>query len=280
MKKLAVFLMTGILAGMTFVGCDLMGPTDDSPTCNFKDVAVSSDVTAGGGAVSVTGTLEGSAEISKVAIKILTNSGSAASGFTTPYDDVKKEKLNLKTDLDLKISAGSNVTAGTYKLEITATVDGEEFTTTVSFTVEGPSGTALTENDGIISNVAGPDQGAFNLVDGERVSSSASATTKDLLDLSIAGEGFAGELGSGNGSKFAMATSDDYTNATDVSVAALAASASLNEVDVSTVGTVFVVKLGGSRGSAIVKITSYDATAGGSTGNNKGEVEFSYKITD
>ena len=245
-------------------------------------MSIASDVTAGGGAVHVNGELKGSEDITDVSVSVLTSSGATASGFTTPYDAVVKDKLDLEDDLDLKISAASSVTAGTYKLKITATVGGTEFSTEISFIVNaGSTGTSLTEKtNGIISNIHGPDEGAFNLVDGERVSASATSTTKDLLDLSVVTEGFKGELGSDNGSTFVVATEADYTNATDVSVKALAATATATKVTISTVGTVFAVKLGNSRGYAIVKITSYDETAGGSTGNNKGEVEFSYKYTD
>jgi hypothetical protein len=281
MNRLLKLVVGTSIITTVFFGCDLLNPSS-GPTCDFKDVQVSGDVTAGGGAVQVTGTLDGSADISDVAVEITTNAGAATTGFTTPYDAVTKDKLNLKDDLHLKISAASSVTAATYKMTITATVEETEFSTTVTFTVKsGSTGTALTEKtDGIISNLWGPDQGAFNLVDGVRVSSTADSTKKDLLDLSVVTEGFKGELGSANGSTFATATAADYTGATDVSVAALAASASATKIAVSTVGTVFVVKLGGGRGFAIVKITSYDATAGGSTANNKGEVEFSYKFTD
>ena len=278
-------LMKSILAGSFvvagFIGCDLVNPTD-TPTCDFNDMSIPSDVTTGGGAVQVNGELKGSEDITDVAVAVLNSSGSAASGFTTPYDAVVKEKLDLENDLHLKISAASSVTAGTYKLKITATVGGTEFSTEISFTVKtGSTGIALTEKtNGIISNIFGPDQGAFNLVDGERVSASSASTTKDLLDLSLVGEGFKGELGSDNGSTFVVADAADYTNATDVSVKALAGTATATKVAVSTVGTVFAVKLGNSRGYAIVKITSYDETAGGSTGDNKGEVEFSYKFTN
>ena len=281
MNSLVKSILAGSIVAAGFVGCGLLNPSE-TPTCDFNDMSIASDVTAGGGAVHVTGELKGSEDITDVSVSVLTSSGATASGFTTPYDAVVKDKLDLEDDLDLKISAASSVTAGTYKLKITATVGGTEFSTEISFIVNaGSTGTSLTEKtNGIISNIHGPDEGAFNLVDGERVSASATSTTKDLLDLSVVTEGFKGELGSDNGSTFVVATEADYTNATDISVKALAATATATKVTISTVGTVFAVKLGNSRGYAIVKITRYDETAGGSTGNNKGEVEFSYKYTD
>jgi hypothetical protein len=276
MKQLMKLLVAGIVCGIGFVGCGLSPTETTTPTITLDAI---SDIDVGT-TKTVTGKVTAGEVITSLAYKIEDANGTAVSTITYegPSSSTTKE-IEFKDNDAIKIKVSPSATAGDYKLVITA-VAGSTIDAKFDFKVKGSTGTALTEKtDGVISNVQGLDKGAFDLVTGTRIGSTEAATSKDLLDLSIAGQGFAGKLGSGNSSTFATATTDNYTSATNVSVKALATSATLTEVTVSTVGTVFVVKLGSSRGYAIVKITSYDATGGSSTGNNKGEVHFSYKFT-
>jgi hypothetical protein len=277
MKRFLGWVVVGLMAGFGMVGCNLLGPTEEtSPTITLDDIG-SIDV---GTFKNIEGKVTAGEEITQIQYEITTATGGSVSTITVEGpSSSSSDKIEFKDNDAIKITVSSSASAGDYLLKITATA-GVTSSAEFDFTVTGSSAVTLTEKSGMIANIFGPDTGAFNLVDGKRVSASASDNTKDLMDLSLVGEGFAGELGSGNGAKFATATASDYTNATDVSVPDLAADADLDEIDVSTVGTVFVVKLGNSRGYAIVKITSYDADAGASTGENKGEVEFTYKFTD
>lgn len=286
MKRLIGLAVAGTMAGMLVVGCDLLSNPVDDDTCEIKLTTFSS-ITADS-YTYLEATIDANVEITAVTVTV-TKDGEAVDD---DLIDIQKEalpsgekKIDIEEngEMEIMINVADDACDGEYVLTLSATAGSAEASKSNTFTVSDGrdcSATALTEKSGMIANIFGPDTGAFNLVDGKRVSSSAASTTKDLMDLSLVGEGFAGELGSGNGAKFATASASDYTNATDVSVPALAADAEMDEVDVSTVGTVFVVKLGNSRGYAIVKITSYDEDAGASTGENKGEVEFVYKFTD
>ena len=277
MKRFLAWTMAGLMAGLGMVGCDLLGPAEDtSPTITLDEIG-SIDA---GTFKNIKGKVTASEDITQIKYEITTATGGSVSTITVEGpSSASSDKIEFKDNNAIKINVSSSATAGDYLLKITATA-GVTSSAEFDFTVNGSSAVTLTEKSGMIANIYGPDTGSFDLVNGKRIAADASDAAKDLMDLSLKGEGFAGKVGSGNGATFATASASDYTDATDVSVKALAAAAGLSEVSISSVGTVFVVKLGSSRGYAIVKVTSYDATAGGSTGANKGEMEFVYKYTD
>ncbi|MBN1309248.1 MAG: hypothetical protein JXA18_15090 [Chitinispirillaceae bacterium] len=276
MNRLLKSILAGSVVAAGFTGCGLLDATEEeTPTITIESIG-SIDV---GTFKNVEGEVEAGEAITSISYEITDDDGNEVSTITVSGPSSSSDdKIEFKDNNAIKITVSNSATAGDYKLKITVTA-GSTVDASFNFSVSGSGGTALTEKTGTISNIYGPDKGAFNLVDGERMGTSDDDAEKDLMDLSLVGEGFAGELGSGNGTKFAAASAADYTSATDVSVKALAASASAEEIAIDDVGKVFVAKLGNSRGYAIVKITRYAPTEGPSTGENKGEADFSYKFT-
>ena len=279
MKKfLALLGVVGMVA--MWSGCGLTNP---SGTTNV-DITISTigAVVAGGAAGSVEGTIKADSIITSVAMTVLNSSDAdVTTGFTVSFTSgyTGKKSVNLKDDMSTTVAAKTGTAGGTYKLKITASAGSVTSSSTKEFTVTGGSALlAVTASDGKIANVMGPDLGAYDLVNSARVASSGAASSKDLLDLSLAGQGFAGSIGTGNGAKFAAATATDYTGATAASVKTLGDAATASTIAIAA-NTVFAVKLGNSRGYAIVKILTYDPNAGASTGNNKGEATFEYKFT-
>lgn len=277
MNRFLNYAVVGLIAGMGMVGCGLLGPEEEtSPTITLDEIG-SINV---GTYKNVEGKVTAGEDITSISYEITTPTGGSVSTIEVEGpSSSSSDKIEFKDNNMIKITVTNSATAGDYVLKISATA-GVTSSAEFDFTVTGSGAMALTEKTGMIANIKGPDLGSYDLVEGERIASTGSATVKDLMDMSLAGEGFAGKVTSGNGAKFATASASDYSDATDVSVKDLAADADLDEISVSTVGTVFVVKLGSSRGYAIVKVTGYDADAGASTGDNKGEMEFSYKFTD
>ena len=273
MKKLLGLVCAGAVLAM-MNGCGLVNPTA-APT-----ITISAIGSIGAGTFkNVTGTIKADQAITAVSYSITTAAGGAASGITASgptYSNTNSMDLSGNNSVVINVSASA--AAGSYKLVISATA-GATAEASFDFTVSGGSSAlAVTGTNCMIANIMGPDIGAYDLVNNARVPSTGSATAKDLMDLSRAGQGFAGALGTGNGTVFAAATSTDYTNATAASVKALANAATASSIAIAA-NTVFVVKLGSSRGYAIVKILTYDPNAGASTGNNLGEATFEYKFT-
>jgi hypothetical protein len=273
MKKLLGLVCAGAVVAM-MSGCGLVNP-QSTPTITI-DAIGSIDV---GTYKDVTGKIEASEAITSVSYSVTTSADAAASGITVTGPTSSSTKtLNFTATSPVKITVASTAAAGSYKLKISATA-GATGEGTFNFTVAGGATLlAVTASDGKIANVMGPDLGAYDLVNSARVASSGAASSKDLLDLSLAGQGFAGSIGTGNGAKFAAATATDYTGATAASVKTLGDAATASTIAIAA-NTVFAVKLGNSRGYAIVKILTYDPNAGASTGNNKGEATFEYKFT-
>ncbi len=273
MNKLCAVL-TVALVGVAMTGCGLTDPEETStPEITLDNI---SDIDVGTNR-EIIGEIKAGEAITAISYAILNDADMDVSNkfdIDGPSSD-GSDKIEFD-DGNFKIKPVS-ATAGDYKLEITVTA-GSTVSATFPFKVKGTAAVTLTEEDGMIANITGPDTGSFDLVEGKRIPAGADDDSKDLADLSVAGEGFSGSLESKNGGMFVSATASDYANATDVSVKALAENALGSEVDVSSVGTVFAMKLGNGRGYAIVKITSYDEDAG--SGSNKGEVEFSYKFTE
>jgi hypothetical protein len=273
MKKLAALLCAGTVMAM-MSGCGLTDPVS-APTVTIAAIgSINSGTTK-----HVTGKIEAGAAITSISYSITDATGAATTGATVTGPTANNSKTQEFTDSDPIVITAT--TAGDYKLVINVTANATG-SGTFAFTITGvlPVLLPVKASDGKIENIAGPGMGAYDLVTSTRIASSGAASDKDLLDLSIAGDGFKGEIGSGNGSTFAAASATDYTNATAATVKTLATAATATKIAISSgAGTVFVVKLGSSRGYAIVKILSYDATAGGSTGNNKGVATFEYKFT-
>lgn len=277
LKKLALTASMSLLAiGMT--GC--LGDSDSSA----PELTISGDMASSvkaGESIPVLGEVESEAGIKAIELVFdnanLTSEQLALVSKGTSSDD--------DAILSTSIEAAEDACNGEYSVEITAVdEDDKKAIVSVSFSVTdgvdcGEAVVLAEKTDGMIYNVSGLEKGAFDLVTGALVGASEEGTTKDLLDISVGGEGFAKTLSSGNGAMFVAADPDfSYADATDKSVMdAFEAGSAVETTAVLAVDDVVIVKLGADRevAYAVLKITKVDVDAG--EGNNTGVIEFSYK---
>jgi hypothetical protein len=273
MKKLLGLLCAGAVAAM-ISSCGLTNPVG-APTITISAIGAIN----AGTIKNVTGNIKADQAITSVSYSITDANGGAVSTITVTGPTASNtNSMDLSGNNSVVINVSASAASGSYKLKISATASATA-DASFDFTVNGGSSQlTVTGTNCMIANIAGPEIGSYDLVNNVAVPASGSAGAKDLQDQSQAGQGFAGELGSGNGAVFAAATSTDYTNATTASVKTLANAATASTIAIAA-NTVFVVKLGNSRGYAIVKIDTYDPNAGTSTAGNLGEATFEYKFT-
>lgn len=275
MKKLLSLLGVGMLVAM-WSGCGVTNPAS-SVTITIDAIGA---VAVGGGAGQVTGKIETDSVLTLVTMKVLSGSTDVTSKFTVSFTSAYqgKKSADLKTDMSTTITALSTATAATYTLSITAEAGSITSTSTKDFTVTGNADPLLTvTGSGTVFNLIGPSAGAYDLVLGANVSSSGSATTKDLKDITtIAAPEFSGALSSGNATLFAVSTTAAYDAATKTTVKTAGDAAALTTTAALRANDVVVAKLGGSRGYAIIKVTAY--TPDGAS-DNVGKLEFEYKFT-
>lgn len=133
-----------------------------------------------------------------------------------------------------------------------------------------------------ISNIKGPNSGAFNLLTLTNQAASSSAAGKDMIDHDSTTATWDKAFFAGTSSTTYVKISSpfDYANATDVSIAlAYAAGTALStQLDVVT-GDMFVAKVRGVNNSfVLIKVTSISDESGPTGPGNNGEfMEFSVK---
>lgn len=181
----------------------------------------------------------------------------------------------------MTLAAPNGVANGTYKLTLKASNSSGSVTSSTTFTVGGGStGTATTLHSGAkVANVNGVDTGAYDLINGVRVSARSSDATKDLKDLTLATEIFDGALGSGNGATFVKASSSfDFSGATKESISnAFNAGTASATTAVPSVGDIYLVKTTRSGTVYYIAIKFTNVTAGSATANT-GSVTFDYRV--
>lgn len=142
---------------------------------------------------------------------------------------------------------------------------------------------ATSSTDGVVYNLTGPDQGAYDLLKGEGVSESSPNASKDLADF--AAEDFTTKLFSANGAYFI----EGIEGLTYSTSAGEVADFSVEFKDVASdktaaleVGDIVIVLLNDDRGAtaelALIEITA--VTEDSDTDTNDGSIEFKYKLID
>jgi len=151
MKKLSVFLMTGILAGMSFIGCDLLGPSDedaDEVTITLtKFTSIES-----GSYQQIEATVDANVEITAVNISITKDGAEVDEDLIEvekPNTPTGEKKLELKSggDMDVKVKVSTDACNGDYVFTITAIAGTAQSTKTNDFTITDGNdctGTAIT----------------------------------------------------------------------------------------------------------------------------------------
>lgn len=142
---------------------------------------------------------------------------------------------------------------------------------------------ATSSKDGVVYNVTGPDQGAYDLLKGEGVSLTSPNASKDLADGEA--EDFTTKFFTANGAYFI----EDIEGLTYSTSAGEVADFSVEFEDVASdetaaleVGDVVIVLLNEDRGAtaelALIEITAVTEDSDADT--NDGSIEFKYKLID
>jgi hypothetical protein len=132
---------------------------------------------------------------------------------------------------------------------------------------------------GEIYNVSGAEKGSFDLDNNEALSSvTADTANRELVDLSVAGEGLSKSWEGKNGTKLAKANSYDYANATGVSLVEAASTVTWGS-SVTSIAVGDIILASWANNIAAIKITEVDTTVGESTLGNTGVIRFEYKKT-
>lgn len=223
------------------------------------------------------------------------------------YNITSNEKLELftassnllgDTDQEIDDFGGDHSTSGTVTFHIPTTGLSDGGSIVYSFYAEDKDGatygdsktitvstsapvtdTPMTDaQTGVINNLIGASQGAWDLVANAGVSSSGDAADKDIANTTTTGstapETFETEWEALNATMFVMDAGFDYANATvEAATAAFAAGTATATVSGVANGDVYVAKLRGGDDYAVIRITNVDVT----TDNNDDKIEFEYK---
>ncbi|MBI4646354.1 MAG: hypothetical protein HY738_07125 [Bacteroidia bacterium] len=137
----------------------------------------------------------------------------------------------------------------------------------------------VTTHTGVIWNLIGPNQGAWDLVANVGLSSGASSTLKDMKNTTTVASPapyiFNNEWTAMNTTLFVKNNSFDYINTTLYSVvdAAYNAGSPVSTVSNVAVNDIYIVKLRGTSDYAVLKVTNITLTSS----DNLDKIDFEYK---
>jgi hypothetical protein len=136
MNKLFTVSVAALGLGLSFMGCDLLGPAD-ADSVDITLGAIPAITSASNQAVS--GNVDANVEITSITPVIKDASGVTVTTITISKNNVDntKKKIDLKTDLALTLVVGAQTCNGTYTLELTAVAGTASTTKSASFTVSG-----------------------------------------------------------------------------------------------------------------------------------------------
>jgi hypothetical protein len=185
MKKLLTLLFVGALISM-WNGCtdDPLGATNITITID----AIAAIVAGSNGSSEVSGEIDSDEDITGVTLKVLDASDvDVSTNFVIDYISsgfTVKKKVDLKTDLAIKVKANAGTAAGIYKFQITA-ISGEYSTTSArEFTVT--SGNSLVEATALLGNTANSNAGSIDLDNGTTYDKTAAASQVGSIDICFA----------------------------------------------------------------------------------------------
>ncbi len=270
MKNLKIFALMLVVGAVVFSGCGKDDP--EGPT-----LTISANVTEAweNDTIIFTYSVASNEELKLLsyttsAPNIVANGEVALSG-----NSVSNETLEVKLP-STGITNNSSIT-----FTFTATdKDGEEWgdTKEITITLKEPAaaGTVLAyENTaGVIWNLIGPNQGAWDLVANVGKSSTDADADKDMINTSTVSLGWVNAWTAGNSTMFVKDNSFDYAAGTleDAQTAYSNGSASAT-VTTPAVGDIYIAKLRGGSDYAVIKITGVTETAS----DNLDNIAFSYK---
>jgi len=295
-KKLALVALTAA----ALIGCETTGSTE-SKELAVTNVSISSETAKANDNVKLTFSVESEVELTGVdfVFTLLDSAGAVHTVLDQEMEDesfptswTKTAGASELTDEEATFVIPTESCNGDFEVKVVATTAAGSQSVSKKLSITGsemscidmidtPEETLLgASKSGIVNNVMGPEQGAFDLVLGEGVSSSADAGTKDLLDITASvteGNGFKATLSSGNQSAFAVVTDLDFATLTGEALEASLTAAEESfaaETPVLKVGDVVIVALAADRGVAVLSITEVVLT----TDDNKDMIKFDYKF--
>lgn len=277
MKKFKILALALLAGAITFTSCKKDEETPTGPTLSVTTTA--SQIWYGE-------TVEFSYSItSNEKIKTLTASSDNANVTTDQGETTSFNGDHSASGTISFLAAGSGFsTDGSVTFTFTAEdKDGSAYaiTKTVSLsTMPLNTETVLTEEitSGIIHNLIGTGQGAWDLVTNAGVSASGDDADKDMANTttisSTAPETFDNDWEALNATMFVQDNAFDYATATEEGAMAAydAGTASAMAMDVQ-MGDVFIAKLRGGDDYAVIMITHVEIT----TGDNDDHIMFKYK---
>lgn len=280
-KSIKTLFTTALLVSASMLtGCLTDGNDDEVDVKNFGLSASEVNVSSGPAQVSLKGDIDASKNITSAVITVLDSSKITDKSSLFEITPITLgEKIDLSTG---KVTAKTTTPSGTYQVKLTIKAGSVENSKTTKLVVSGgSSASSLTEKvDQKIYHAFSPRKGAYDLVAGDTVSSSANAST-DIQDLSTAGSALTGSVKSETTTMFVKSNSFDYAAATSTSIkTAYDAGSPVSAITVAT-GDILLAKLRNGN-YAVIKITevnttSTEASNSGSTTPNVGYIKFSYK---
>jgi hypothetical protein len=284
MNKSIVKLAAVAVTSMALIGCFDSTSGSESKELAVTDVAISSATAKANDNVKVTFSVESEVELTGVdfVFSLLDSTGAVHTVLDQEMEDeafpTEWTKAAGAKELDEEVATfviPAESCNGDFEVKVVATTADASQSASTKLSISGsemgciemletPESTPVGEaKSGVVNNVMGPDQGAFDLVKGEGVSSSGEAGVKDLLDITATadlgeGNGFKATLSSGNGSAFAVVTDLDFATMTleDVVASMEAAEESfVAETSVLKAGDVVIAALADDRGVAVLSIT-------------------------
>lgn len=279
MKKIKILALALIATAITFSSC-----TKDEETKTGPGLTITADKTSVwlGDSVVVSYNITSNEKIQKL------NWSASLAGVTSDmYEttDFNGDYLATGTVVFHVTTVEEDLNGATsVKLTFTAEdKDGVEFANTKELTIaiEDDTMTLMTDEhtNGIISNFEGPNQGAWDLVLNEGVSSPGGSTTvnaevKDMRNTTTDAETFVVGWEAMNSTMFVKDNAFSYADASvEGAMAAYAAGSAVSTVSGVTTGDVYIAKLRGGDDYAVILITDVVVT----DGDNADKINFSYK---
>ncbi|MBN2681043.1 MAG: hypothetical protein JXR58_00920 [Bacteroidales bacterium] len=269
-KTLNIFLSMLMVAAITasFTGCG-GGEEDPIP----PTVSVSQDVNDAWRADTVTFTIQMSTNEKLAELEI-------SSDFTTQNATITEfTGTNSATHVYTFVVPGT-VSDGDYiTITFKVTDNKGEFTTktaNINVNEPGPIGTTLEyENTtGVVWNLIGPNQGAWDLVANTGLSSSAADANKDMKNTTTVSTGWTNAWTAANATMFVKANSFDYAAGTlEDATTAYGAGTATGTVSDPAVNDIYIAKLRGGTNYVVIKVTGVTVTAS----DNLDKISFSYK---
>ncbi|MBI5540125.1 MAG: hypothetical protein HY951_08705 [Bacteroidia bacterium] len=278
MRKLTFFALALVAGASLFTSCKKDEATSPAPTISFTNNETSKELNFTSVAtidVTFNVTVAAEGEISTFTAKKKV-SGTSVNITPAPADFAGKTSYTYNY-------TGTFLATDTYPVELIFTVtDKEDQTTEKIYTITkytASAGTTLAyENtSGVVWNLIGANQGAWDLAANAGVSSGGTETSKDMKNTSTVALGWvnAWTTGTGNTTLYVKAAAGfDYTAATvESATAAYAAGTGAATVTSPAQNDIYIAKLRGGSNYAVIKITSVVETPS----DNLDKIAFSYK---